>query len=1199
VVQFAIGPANRWLVAGANVLALEARNAEQPSTTSAPEQITQHTPTPEFLINAGLQETGDTTNPLVDFVKLGSAGGAWAYFIGRVEPSGGVIDLGLATKPFTPPTGEEDDYDQPAAFGDWIELYNDGTNTVDLTRWSLTDDSSQPGKWRFPTNTVLGAGAYLVVMCDNRDEANAPAGPAARLHTNFKLNDTGDFLGLCNPAGQFVDGLPAGYPQQVFNCSYGRSPTNPAAFVYLATATPGTNNAGPIYYGQAPSPLFQDAAGNDLHGGIYLTQPLTLILNCLMGAQIRYTFDATEPTEATGFVYTNPLVLTQSSDQTGIVVRARAFLPGLLPSETKTHTYLLRQPVALAKAPTLIFTGDPQRTFYAPWGLLAIVGGQYVPVSSGSFWQATGPNSYNEVLGDGLPFEREAHLEFYFPSGFYPTNQEPLRTDIGLRVSSSSYSRPRMRLTQAATSSPWPPWDSTEKPSFNLHFVSDYGPGELDYPLFPNYSVKDFQYLRLRAGKNDIANPFITDELVRRLWLDMGQVGARGLFCSLYLNGVYKGVFNLCERFREPFFQEHYRSTANWDVDYSWAWVDGDSTVFQQLLTALDQNLTNQVNWAAVTNKLDVDNAADYFLLNIYCATWDWPGNNFVIARERSAGPDSRFRFAVWDAEGAFNAIGYAHPASYNTITNDLIVPSSNPSYWWDLPRVFRRLSTSPEFRLLFADHINQRLFNGGILDDRDPDGAGPLQSRFASELRALILEAATLVAYNTSQGLDLSSFNAWTATAGGRRSYLLGPTSQMLRDAGFWPVTEPPVFNQFGGTVPPGFGLTMTSIVAVPGQIASIYYCTDGSDPRRVGGARNSAAQLYTGPVSITNVVAVKARAQNNSTGEWSPLTAALFAPAAVPASATNLALAELMYHPPDATQAEAAAGYNNADDFEFVRLLNIGSVPVDLAGVRFTMGVTYDFTGGAVRYLTASANVLAVKNRDAFQLRYGHGCDALIAGEYSGSFDNNGERVQLVASNGVPICDFTYNDSAPWPASADGQGLSLILNNPQTAPNPNAPTNWSASAIPGGLPSGAAPVQSYATWRALFWDDPLSVTNNAISGPAADPDGDGICNFVEYAFGLDPHRASVPPRLQPAIESTGGQPHVVVQITLAPGAQDAQKNWETSPDLRTWAPAGASIQLISLQPCLNGTAVFKYLDSTAISTNAIRFIRMKITGP
>jgi hypothetical protein len=88
-------------------------------------------------------------------------------------------------------------------------------------------------------------------------------------------------------------------------------------------------------------------------------------------------------------------------------------------------------------------------------------------------------------------------------------------------------------------------------------------------------------------------------------------------------------------------------------------------------------------------------------------------------------GPLSRFRFGVWDAEGACKAISSGHPVTYNTITNDLIVPSSHKNYNLDLPRVFRRLSTSPEFRLLFADRVNRHLFNGGVLDDRDPTAPG------------------------------------------------------------------------------------------------------------------------------------------------------------------------------------------------------------------------------------------------------------------------------------------------------------------------------------------------------------------------------------------------------------------------------------------------------------------------------------------
>src|SRR4029077_7026371 len=159
----------------------------------------------------------------------------------------------------------------------------------------------------------------------------------------------------------------------------------------------------------------------------------------------------------------------------------------------------------------------------------------------------------------------------------------------------------------------------------------DFGISKLDYRLFPNYDVKEFQQLRLRAGKNDNANPFITDELVRRLWTDMNHVGPRGLFCSLYVKAIYKGVFTWTERVREPMFQSHYRSTVDWDVCYAGDWVNGDRLAFDSTLAALNRDLTVLSNYLAAAARLDPDNFADYYLLNIYCAMWDWPENNYVF----------------------------------------------------------------------------------------------------------------------------------------------------------------------------------------------------------------------------------------------------------------------------------------------------------------------------------------------------------------------------------------------------------------------------------------------------------------------------------------------------------------------------------------------------------------------------------------
>ena len=464
VIDLSIGPASTWLVAGTNVLAIQAHNAEQPSNTNDTGLINSHLPTPEFQINAGLrlagtgfapQEGGSVGGP--ELVSLGTNGGTWRYFVGRAEPSGGLVDMGLLTRTFTPPVGEEDDYDQPSAFSDWVELHNTGPTSVNLTGWTLTDEPLVPGKWKFPTNTIVPAQGYLVVMCDNREESNPPAGPASYLHTNFRLNDEAGFVELYDSTGQYADGVPGGYPAQASYCSFGRDPTNSGSFVFLTTATPGATNSGPTLAGRAGPPDFLDALGTNLPGGLYLGKTPALYLSTVTaGATIRYTLNGSEPTDWNGLVYTNPLVLTQVNDKTGAVVRARSFAPGLLPSGTRTHTYILKQPAGLTNAPVLCFAGDPGRDLYRPDGLLAIQGGVFLPTSSGDIWSANGPASYNWALGNGAPSEREIHLEYYFPPGIYATNQPALRTDIGLRVSSSGYSRPRLKLTNPAGASPGP-----------------------------------------------------------------------------------------------------------------------------------------------------------------------------------------------------------------------------------------------------------------------------------------------------------------------------------------------------------------------------------------------------------------------------------------------------------------------------------------------------------------------------------------------------------------------------------------------------------------------------------------------------------------------------------------------------------------------------------------------------------------------
>ncbi|RIK78824.1 MAG: hypothetical protein DCC68_14305 [Planctomycetota bacterium] len=151
-------------------------------------------------------------------------------------------------------------------------------------------------------------------------------------------------------------------------------------------------------------------------------------------------------------------------------------------------------------------------------------------------------------------------------------------------------------------------------------------------------------------------------------------------------------------------------------------------------------------------------------------------------------------------------------------------------------------------------------------------------------------------------------------------------------------------------------------------------------------------------------------------------------------PTPVAHLRITELMYHPADPSAAEIAAGFTDADDFEFVELTNLAATPLSLANVRFANGVQFDFTPGAVTALAPGGYVLVVANPAAFAMRYGSGLP--VAGEYTGNFNNAGEAVRLETSVGSTILDFVYDDTGPtWHPTTDGDGYSLVKLDPAAA--------------------------------------------------------------------------------------------------------------------------------------------------------------------
>jgi len=194
-----------------------------------------------------------------------------------------------------------------------------------------------------------------------------------------------------------------------------------------------------------------------------------------------------------------------------------------------------------------------------------------------------------------------------------------------------------------------------------------------------------------------------------------------------------------------------------------------------------------------------------------------------------------------------------------------------------------------------------------------------------------------------------------------------------------------------------------------------------------------------YSGGFNIDKSTDLKARIFKNSTGEWSALNEAVYGLDGV---AENLRITEIMYHPIDT---------NNPNDpnTEYIELKNTGASAINLNLVSFTNGI--DFTFGDVE-LAAGGHILVVKDQNAFEAKYGTGKP--VAGQYTGSLSNNGERIELEDAMGTTILNFRYSDN--WRSITDGDGYSLTIINPAN-PDVNSWDEkdfWRASAYINGSP-------------------------------------------------------------------------------------------------------------------------------------------------
>jgi hypothetical protein len=1022
-----------------------------------------------WATGSGITDTATPSNPF--------GGGSWTNLL---NPAAGLptvrINEFLVANVST--NGLVDEFGNLAP---WIELYNYGSNDVNLAGYSLTDDPTALDNWIFPP-VLLPAGQFLVVFADGLNLT--AVGGTNRLHTSFALAAAGAYLGLFDdesPRMALTEFAPA-YPPQRNDYSYGYDTAN--QLKYFSVPTPGAPNGTSSITGVVADVHFTVERG-------FFDQPFVLLLTTpTPGATIRYTTDGSQPTEiTTGTTYANPLTIDHLT-----TVRAAAFATNALPSLVQTHTYVfltnvLTQPPNPPGFP--ITSGWSINGWPSEYGMNPLV--------------VTNPLYASEIKSDLLAIPTLSIAvktdEMFGPTGIY-TNSPPrtsrpeiacsielinpdgtagFQVDCGLKIHGGGSAQKPMKKPLA------------------LKFKSSFGPGALKYRFFPDSPVKNFTGgIVLRADYNNhwvhALTPYgsvsinqrargglVRDAFYKDLQLAMGDLSSHSRYVHLYINGLYWGLYNPCED-PDRHFAAAYLGGSPDDYDTikgsdNTLAVDGDTVAYDTLLSFNNAGLTNLSQYSQIQQSLDVQQYADYILLQFYGADQDWGSEQNWIAVRNKKVSGALWKYLCWDDERTLEGI------------ND--TPVGSPLNTVSPGNLQANLVLNPEYRLLFADRAYKFLFNNGVLTT---NGIVPFWQARASQIYQAIVGESARWGNCVPDGklpitpLPYPSYDAnvpyysrnenWLGEQGRLLTnyfpFRTAVVLNQLRAAGLYPSVNAPVFNQFGGNVPFGFKLTMTA------PAGTIYYTTNGVDPRVYGtGAVSPQASIYTNALTLNLSIVVQARALSG--GAWSALAEGAFNVAAL---GMPLRITEIMYNPPGGSA------------YTYVNVQNIGSTPLDVSGFSLR-GVSFIFPNGAVIQPGQVVLLASGVNHPAFAARYP---GTAVYGYFDGSLDPGGERLAILDRNGQTVTAVTYDNGKGWPKPADGGGYSLQVIDPNG--DPDSPANWRASSLPNGTP-GLPPV-SPPVGRVLL-NELMASNVSAVQNGTNFPDWAELYNPGSTAVSLD----------------------------------------------------------------------------------------------
>ena len=1054
---------------------------------------------------------------------------------------------------------EDEDTDK----SDWFELHNTGNRAVDLDGWQVTTSETTATAWTI-SDLTLEPNAVQLIFASGKNRSGTEA--TYRPHADFALENAGGYLALLEPDQTVVHALT--YPSLGKNVSYGARSGKEG---YFFPATPDeANKTSPSPMGLTPSVQFSHKGGL-INGSVELVMEVPDHPE----AKIRYSLDGQTPSLFTPS-YSGPITIDNTQ-----VITAQATLSGHLSSRLKTRGFVIM---------------DNSMTSFA---------------ETGKAFESNLPviviDSQGENLNNGREF-KSAYVSVTTPDG------ETKRATLG--TTEQEYAGPCGVHLRGESSAGF------GQKSYALEIQDEDG-DDNDVSLLGMPADSDWALYGPWSEKSLMRNKLIFDWMRQLRGAD--GTSMRAEFCELFINqsgdgealgyDAYQGIYLLMEKIK--------RGRNRVPIENLNTNTTDASKITGGYIIRKDKTDSGKNNWNTKTIPLqsfdpDRFNPQQLDYIKGYLASFEQALDSASFAHPtqgyRKYIDVGTFIDAQWFVELTRQVDGYVFSTYWHKDRNGKL--RAGPL--WDF-----------NISLGNADYATGDRTDGWLYDNRnghgqiwypdlhkDPEYHLAHWDRYWHMRHSFLSDEAVLA---TIDGHMETLLGGYTEPVGNRQpDSVQNPVARHFRKYPFlgtrqWPnpaastrvdswqeeidylkdwfldrlewiddqsiVVDHKVYRAPNLSTPAGVLASATEIEIVPHKGGlfdsgkypqeTVYYTTDGSDPRLTGGELNPLAQAYESPIPVTSTMTIQTRLRNGDT--WSPKAAATYLLDYEAASSENVIVSEIMYHPTDPSALEDFSGFKESTVFEYLELTNISSATVDLNGAQFSRGIQFDFNSLAPqdRLLAPLESILLVKNRQGFERRHPEVDEAQIRGQYTGKLSNDGERLTLENSAGEDIVDLNYNDGEAWPAEADGQGYSLVWANLSEAQEASA---WKLSAAEDGTPGTH------------------TIDGSGTPTPSADKDSDndGLNDLVETLLGSDLNdpESGDHPQID-VISSTSYELHQQHAATLDPSSLSV----EQSTDLDTWT----TLDLETPQTSIEGESARSTWALTATEDNP-RFLRIRI---